>query len=777
MPRLLLALLWLLPLAVAAQSSGGSSFGFEYRPNVAQVVQGPADTLRLAFAGGLNTPQFSPIDLNGDQQADLYAFDRLSGRSFTFLNVAGVGGGRAWQYAPDYESIFPVDLFSWALLRDYDCDGRPDLFTFAPGGDVRVFRNVPGAADGRPSFVLTTSQLRYGGTGPGAGNLITGAYNLPAIQDVNGDGRLDILTFEYASSSTLELYLNDSPACGGLSFALSSAFWGGLRSCGCTTYSRPGVSCRPTPPAPNQTAHTPSHSALLLDVDGNGTLDFLAGADNCDQLATLLNDGPSAVSPSFGPAAGASPFAAAAVPVLPSAYVFDANFDGRPDVVVAPNMLENDEDLASLRASVRLFENTAAAGAAPAYQLAARPFLQGDMLDVSEQAAPALADVDGDGRLDMLVGNLGEQAGVGSGAAGYRASLRYFRNVGTARRPVFRLVTDDYLGLAARGLTHLRPAFADLNADGTLDLVYGATTPASGAHAFYFRLNAAPAGQPVSFATAPESTLQGAGLPTQPNDTAGFFDVDNDGFVDVLVGTNEPAAGPDPAAGALRYFRNRGTGPLASRFELAEADFGRVRTAAGERPGSLAPVVADFNGDGQPDLLTVDGSGDAQLFANVRGQRATGGAFAGRAELFFNALTGQLEPARQRGGGFGAHPAATAADLDGDGRPELLVGTETGGLLSYGGRGTVLASHPPQFPTPSFGFNLYPNPTRGQLTVELPAPARIEVLDLTGRRVRAAVALPAGRPALELRGLAPGVYLLRATAANGSSATRRLTVE
>lgn len=599
LPLLLLPLL--LSLAAAAQT-GGAGFGFEYRPSVARVVQGPTDTLRLAFAGGLNTPQFSAIDLNGDQQPDLYSFDRQTGRSYTFLNTATPAGGRAWQYAPDYEVFFPKDLTSWVLLRDYDCDGRPDLFTFAPGGDIRVFRNAPGAPGGRPNFVLTTNQLRYSGAGFGDSNLIIGAYNLPAIQDVNGDGRLDILTFEWSASSTVELYLNSSPACGGLSYALSTSAWGGLLACGCTTYATPGVSCRPAPslpPSAHQTTHTPGHSALLLDVDGNGCLDLLAGRDNCDQLATLLNLSASTVSLRFGPASSTATFAAASVPVFPSAYSLDANFDGRPDVVVAPNMLSNDEDQAGLRASVRLFENTAPAGRAPAYVLAARPFLQGDMLDVSEQAAPALADVDGDGLLDMLVGNQADRVGPATGAAGYRASLWYYRNVGTARRPVFRLVTDDYLGLAARGLTGLRPAFADLNGDGALDLIYGATNPASGVHTFYFRLNTAAAGRPVSFATAPESSLQGANLPAQAGDTAGFFDVDHDGFVDLLVGTNEPDLSTPPTSGALRYFHNRGTGPLETRFELADADFGRVRTAdGGERPLNLTPVVADFDGDG-----------------------------------------------------------------------------------------------------------------------------------------------------------------------------------
>ena len=766
MRRLLSLLLLLLPFAGAAQT-GTQQFGFEYRPGVAKVVQGTTDTLRLAFAGGMNTPQFSSIDLNGDQKPDLYAFDRQTGRSYTFLNVAATGGSRAWQYAPDYEVFFPSDLEGWALLRDYDCDGRPDLFTYAPGGDIRVFRSVL-TADGKLSFVLTTNQLSYSGAGFGDSNLIIGAYNLPAIQDVNGDGRLDLLTFEWSGSSTVELYLNNSPACGGLSYALSTNYWGGLSACGCTTYARPGVSCRPTDP--QQTTHTPGHSALLLDVDGNGGLDLVAGRDNCDQLATLLNGTTSTVSPSFGPGSSVPIFAGASVPVFPSGYVFDANFDGRPDVVVAPNMFENDDDLASLRASVRLFENASPAGTAPAYTLAARPFLQGDMLDVSEQAAPALADIDGDGLLDMLVGNQADQ--VGTGTAGYRATLYYYRNVGTARRPVFRLVTNDYLGLAARGLVSLRPAFADLNNDGALDLVYGATNRATRVHTFYFRLNTAAAGQPMNFSTT-ESALQGTDLPAQAGDTAGFFDVDNDGFVDLLVGTNDPDYNSPATNYALRYFRNRGTGAIATRFELADADFGQVRLASGGRPVNLASVVADFDGDSQPDLLTVDGSGDVQLFSNLRSQRARGRAFTGHRNLFFNGQTNQYEGARL-GAGNKVRMAAAAADLDADGRPELLIGTESGGLLGYGARSQALATHNPG--VASLSFSLYPNPAHGQAIVELPYAARLEVLDLTGRRVRTQ-ALPVGRQPLDLRGVAAGLYLVRATTADGRTATRRLSVE
>ena len=76
-------------VSVAAYAQPGAGFGFEYRPGNAKVVVG-TDTLRHAWAGGLNTPQFSNIDLNADGQADLFAFDRESRRVYTFLNVAAL---------------------------------------------------------------------------------------------------------------------------------------------------------------------------------------------------------------------------------------------------------------------------------------------------------------------------------------------------------------------------------------------------------------------------------------------------------------------------------------------------------------------------------------------------------------------------------------------------------------------------------------------------------------------------------------------------------------
>jgi len=772
---LLVLLAGLLPSRAQAQTPG-AQFGFTFG-SVAKIVQG-TDTLRQAWTGGLNTPQFSTIDLNSDGQPDLYAFDRQTARSYTFLSVAGGVGGRSWQYAPDYEWAFPTDLSGWVLLRDYDCDGRPDLFTSANGGDIRVFHNVADAS-GHVSFTLTTNQLTFPIGNGYTSNLNIGSYNLPSIQDVNGDGRLDILTYDFVASTVLELYLNTSTGtCGGVSsFAQSSNYWGQLVACtDCASYQLQGAAAC----AAYRTLHSTGHNVLLLDLNGDGKLDLLDGRDNCPLLTRLLNSGASSTAALLAPAGVSSAFPSAAAPVnlsvFPAPYSFDANFDGVPDLVVAPSMATNQDDRVSMRHSVRQYQNGAASAAAtPSYSLVSDGFLQNDMLDASEGSVPAFGDIDGDGLTDMLIGN---QADLVNGY--YRSSIYYYRNVGTARRPVFRLITEDYLGLAARAaltpnvaFESLRLALADLNRDGKLDLVYSVYIGTT--NRIYYLLNTAGAGQAASYDISKASYFrpQGAAgtgvLPTRQGDTPCFFDVDGDGYVDMLLGTNDVAE----AGGSLRYFRNQGAaagGNVDNLFVLANNDYGQLLDA-GSRPPYLSPAVADFDGDGAPDLLTLTGRGTISLYSNFLGQ---GSKFVGRTELFYNTFSGLYEPA-QLGRGFVLRFAAAAADLNQDGSPELYIGTETGGIVSFLGRNrTVLATRAEAAARLALG--LYPNPATQAATAETAQPTRLALFDLAGRQVRADATL-ARTHALDLRGLAPGLYLVRATAADGTATSQRLAVE
>ena len=91
---------------------------------------------KMPLAGGLNCPQFSPVDMNNDGKQDIFVFDRIGNVRLTYLN-----NGSDFDYTPQYIAQFP-ELNDWALLRDYNGDGIADIFTFNNGAfsGVRIFK-------------------------------------------------------------------------------------------------------------------------------------------------------------------------------------------------------------------------------------------------------------------------------------------------------------------------------------------------------------------------------------------------------------------------------------------------------------------------------------------------------------------------------------------------------------------------------------------------------------------------------------------------------------
>ena len=252
---------------------------FEFVTDVPVLVAG--DSLRNPWAGGLNAGQYSTIDLNQNGEPDLVVFDRTSGKLNTFIRQDG-----HYRYDPAYEALFPDDLRYWVLLADYNCDGKQDIFTYASSG-IRVFENT---SDPQLAFTLVADPVMTEGTS-GTFNLPVNSTDLPGIVDVDGDGDLDVLTFNFAAGGTIEYHQNLSQettgTCQELVFQRATRAWGDFEECFCGSYAF-GEPCSAKG---GRTEHVGGKSILTWDTDGDGDQDLAFGDETCTNLAFLKNEG------------------------------------------------------------------------------------------------------------------------------------------------------------------------------------------------------------------------------------------------------------------------------------------------------------------------------------------------------------------------------------------------------------------------------------------------------------------------------------------------------
>ena len=143
-------------------------------------------------------------------------------------------------------------------------------------------------------------------------------------------------------------------------------------------------------------------------------------------------------------------------PVLAAA---DINDDGRVDILAG----------GYITGRIYFFENLGRSGEqTPILSFRGPLEADGQPLDVAWCATPAIADVDGDGLLDIITGNMPMTAEGGDSASS--EFLHFFKNVGTKAKARFAKQTFPSSGkFPVRALA--APRLVDLNSDTLLDLV------------------------------------------------------------------------------------------------------------------------------------------------------------------------------------------------------------------------------------------------------------------------------------------------------------------
>lgn len=281
-----------------------------------------------------------------------------------------------------------------------------------------------------------------------------------------------------------------------------------------------------------------------------------------------------------------------------------------------------------------------------------RPDLTGDPVPFPPDApiltsgynAPTLADLDSDGDPDLIVGVLG---------GAFNPNRTSVQNL----LLVERRDAGEWVVRSRRMLPNLDvgsesvPAFGDWDADGDLDLLVANKIADDGSETsrIYMFEN-------VGGNERPEFRELGP-LPIEGSYhyAPALGDLNGDGFADLVLGTWQDG---------LFVYRNQAERGSPENRWSAEP----VADLQLSRGSNAVPALGDIDGDGDLDLLAGESSGEVNLWRNDGTAR----------EAAFFLVTDRLA-----GIDAGRRSAPALGDWDGDGLPDLLLGSESGGVALW----------------------------------------------------------------------------------------------
>lgn len=643
------------------------------------------------FASGQAPYDVATGDINGDGKPDMVSANFSDQTIGIYFNTTTTGSSTPAFSAPTEINI--EGNAQYLTLGDINGDGKPDLIVAnSTSSNVSVLINLTVTGSSTPAFTVRK-------------DFTTGGKPLAiSLKDFNSDGKPDIAAGD--QDSAVCVFINntitgDTTAdfsthydfSGGLAvfFSASADFNGdGLpdlvsvdgdtKACVFINTTSPGASVPSFTPRTEFQALSFVIAVAVGDFNGDGKQDFVTAND--DSISVFINSTTlGSTTPSFSVR---NDFATGDLPI--DILSCDINRDGKLDIVTV-NRGGN---------SLSVFLNSTLTGSPVASFLTRNDIAT---LDYPENAT--FADLNGDGRLDLLAANSGSDSisvfingtGVGVTPASF-TSTDFSMQAGSSPLGITlqdfngdgkpEMISGDYnntaISIFVNGTTpgSSGPVFSaaqnfstgtgkpahvatgDFNLDGKYDIASVNAEPGGGYIAIF--LNAtSPGSSTLSFSSHTDFTMANGPRYVQVGD------INGDGKPD-LVASN----GLD---NMVSIFLNTTTPGASTPTFSTRTDF-----ATGNEPQTIC--LADFNGDGKTDFATSNGiSNNVSVSFSTTIPGASTPTFSGPTNF----------------AGMGITWALASADFNGDGKPDIAVTT-----ISVDSVAVMLNSTTPGASTPTF---------------------------------------------------------------------------
>ena len=643
--------------------------------------------LSNGFSLGINSAQIQTIDLTGDGKEEWVVWDINSRQLQVFEKK-----GEQFLIRPELSYFFPTEVSGFLILADFDRDGKKDLFTSTALG-VKAYRNT--SSGSQISWTIAQNFLRL----EGANNIPANNLDTPLLQDLDGDGDLDLLLFNFAVGDYLEYYRNTSierkgsPDIDGFAFPIRH--WGGFEFCGCGQISF-GLTCDgrtlATPASPLDQArvqHAGGHSLLYRDFTGDGIPDLLMGREECTTLYFLPNEGTSS-NPKFASFSKELPGFGS----LPEFPRFHAGQYLEESLIVSLNTNETAAPFGVdfAQSIVRLEKGTGKM----------LPILQNQVLDLGENTRPFFSGTSFSG--ELLVTANGKK---GTKVLGQAYRMRY---TGTQ----LELVEEDYLGLSELNLLDLT----------LLDY----TSASKEKHLWVLGTRTSSTGVPAPVLLKREGVNWGEfalkGLSLRTGDQLTLYG--HQGKDQLLVAAQN---------GSLTQYEVDLT---ARSVQLVASNFLGFQ----DNPGSRNLNVTIRSGE-SPVLYSVDQTGRIFRIRDFLNAPV-------REEVLVR-IQNQYLPLRLGRSNWLAVVKSSLGEED-----DLILGTRGGGLLYLSAASTDGDS------AGEFSVTAFPNPSSGSFQIVSSVPATGRLVSALGQVLLSEILLPARRAVLvDIPNLAPGMYFLQ----------------